>query len=159
MVGINEDYDEDFEDVQSIVERFCQKGLLIFRACVKMVFNPANTFKYRHAQEKEEKSQAIELVKGQILTEGFVRQIFELLITKFFVFRSSDIRQWNEDPEEWDKRDEGEGDDYEFSTRAAAEKLFLDLSNHFQPIVIEPLINVFRSVSGKFKAWSVKTSR
>ncbi|KAF2756247.1 ARM repeat-containing protein [Pseudovirgaria hyperparasitica] len=146
-VGSDGDAGDEYEDVTSILERSCQRGLLIFRACIKMVFNPAQTFKYRQEKEKEERTQAQQIVKEQILTEGFVRTILELVITKFFVYRQSDLRQWEEEPEEWEKREDAEGEDFEFSIRSASEKLFLDLAINFKNIVIEPLINVFCSVS------------
>lgn len=47
--------DGDADDQEKpILERLSLKGLLLIRACLKMVFNPAQTFKYRHDQEKQE---------------------------------------------------------------------------------------------------------
>lgn len=149
IIGTDGDADDEFEEVKAVLERSCQKGLLIFRACIKMVFNPAQTFKYRQPAEKEEQAQAKEIVKSQLLTESFVRTILELVITKFFVFRPSDLRQWEEEPDEWERREEAEGEDFEFSIRSASEKLFLDLAINFKGVVTEPLLNVFQSVSGK----------
>ena len=50
---IGTDGDAD-DEVKTIMERLSLKGLLLIRACIKMVFNPAQTFKYRHEQEKQE---------------------------------------------------------------------------------------------------------
>lgn len=52
----NADDDDDDDDEKPIMERLCLKGLLLIRACIRMVFNPAQTFKYRHEQEKQEVS-------------------------------------------------------------------------------------------------------
>ena len=45
--------DEDDED-PPMLEKFSLKGLLIIRACVKIVFSPLQTYKYQHAEDKEE---------------------------------------------------------------------------------------------------------
>ena len=72
----------------------------------------------------------------------------ETVITRFFVFRASDLRDWEEEPEEWEKREEsGESDDWEFSIRSCAEKLFLDLAINYKAILVEPLLRVFYTVA------------
>lgn len=139
--------DGDTEDEKSSTEKVALKGLLIIRACVKMVHNPTQTFKYRTAEDKEERHQATEILKQSLLTESFVREIMETTVARFFVFRASDLREWLEEPEEWEKREEGDGDDWEFSVRSCSEKLFLDLAINYKDIIIEPLLRVFRSVA------------
>ena len=84
--------DGDAEDNDpSILERLGLRGLLIIRACVKMVFYPAMTFRYRHDQEKDERKQAKERIKTELLTEDLVREMMSTLVTRFFVFRPSEI--------------------------------------------------------------------
>lgn len=51
QIGTDGDADDDEKPV---MERLCLRGLLLIRACLKMVFNPAQTFKYRHDEEKQE---------------------------------------------------------------------------------------------------------
>ncbi|KAK2795615.1 hypothetical protein FQN50_009701 [Emmonsiellopsis sp. PD_5] len=141
---IGTDGDADDEETP-FLEKIALKGLLILRTCIKMAFYPAHTFKYMHAQDKEEKSQSIELIKTQLLTQEFVVQVMELLITRFFVFRASDLRQWEEDPEEWEKHEEEITDAYDFSLRACSEKVFLDLLINFKELLIPKLLGVFYS--------------
>ncbi|KAK8215722.1 armadillo-type protein [Phyllosticta capitalensis] len=140
--------DGDADDQEKpILERLSLKGLLLIRACLKMVFNPAQTFKYRHDQEKQEQAQAKEIVKQQLLSEDFVREMMETVVTRYFVFRPSDLRQWEEEPDEWERREDMEGDDFEFSVRSCAEKLFLDLAINFKDLLVQPLLGVFNSVA------------
>lgn len=139
--------DGDEDAAKSSTEKLALKGLLIVRACVKMVHNPTQTFKYRTAEDKEEKARATELIRKKMLSQPFVQEMMEVLITKFFVFRASDLKEWEEEPEEWEKREEGEGEDWEFSVRSCSEKLFLDLSINYKDILVQPLLQVFYSVA------------
>ncbi|KAF2093794.1 ARM repeat-containing protein [Rhizodiscina lignyota] len=143
---IGNDGDAD-EDEKPLMEQLALKGLLIIRACVKMVFHPAQTFKYRHEQEKEERKQAIEAVKTQLFTDSLVREMTDVVVTRFFVFRASDLREWEEEPEEWERMQDGEGETFEFSVRPCAEKLFLDLAINYKMLVVEPLLNIFNIVA------------
>ncbi|CAK3947954.1 Importin beta [Lecanosticta acicola] len=138
--------DGDAEE-KPFTEKIALKGLLLIRACVKMVHNPVQTFKYRTPQDKEEKRAATEFVRHTLLTEAFVREAMETMVTRFFVFRASDLREWLEEPEEWEKREEGDGEDWEFSVRSCSEKLFLDLAINYKDIIVEPLLRVFYSVA------------
>ncbi|KAI9821063.1 MAG: hypothetical protein M1827_003796 [Pycnora praestabilis] len=140
-------YGDADEEEKSLRERLSLKGFLLIRACVKMVFSPSQTFKYRHAEEKEEQKVSTRLMKTQLLTADTVNHIMETIVTRFFVFRASDLRQWEEEPEEWEKEDEGEVDGWEFSLRPCAEKLFLDLVINFKDLLVPPLLHVFQSVS------------
>ncbi|KAK5165907.1 uncharacterized protein LTR77_008831 [Saxophila tyrrhenica] len=142
-IGMDGDADED----KSGQEKLALKALLIIRACIKMVHSPAQTFKYRTADDKQEKSQATALIRQDLLTMEFVQEVMEVLIMMFFVFRASDLREWDEEPEEWEKREEGEGDDWEFSLRSCSEKLFLDLAINYKDVLVQPLLQVFYSVA------------
>ncbi|ODH45246.1 hypothetical protein ACO22_00242 [Paracoccidioides brasiliensis] len=141
---IGTDGDADDEETP-FLENIALKGLLILRSCIKMAFYPTHTFKYLHARDKEERSQSIELIKSQLLTHEFVVQVMELLITRFFVFRASDLRQWGEDPEEWEKREDEITDAYDFSIRSCSDKVFLDLLIHFKQLLVPTLLRVFYS--------------
>ncbi|KAF2817326.1 ARM repeat-containing protein [Mytilinidion resinicola] len=138
--------DGDELDEPPLLERLALKGLLLIRACLKMVFYPAQVFRYRHPQEKEERTHAIQYVKTELFTEELVRDMMSVIVSRYFVFRPSDLRMWEEEPDEWEKMEEG-GEDYEFSIRLCSEKLFLDLAKNFKDILIQPLLQVFYSVA------------
>ncbi|KAF9690716.1 hypothetical protein EKO04_011275 [Ascochyta lentis] len=138
--------DGDAEDEPPILERLGLKGLLLIRACVKMVFYPTQTFKYKQQQEKDERFQATQAVKLELLTDDLVRDMISTLVTRFFVFRPSDLRMWEEEPDEWEKMEEG-AEDWEFAIRPCAEKLFLDLAKNFKDLIVQPLLQVFYSVA------------
>lgn len=141
--------DGDADDDAPIIERLALKGLLIIRACVKMVFYPTQTFRYKQQQEKDEKNQATEMLKSNLLTDDLVREMISSLVTRFFVFRPSDLRMWEEEPDEWEKMDEG-AEDWEFAIRPCAEKLFLDLAKNFKDLIVQPLLQVFYTVASEF---------
>ena len=155
--SIGTDGDADGEDTP-FMERISLKGLLLIRACAKMVFSPAKTFKYQHAQDKEERVQSTELMKTDLLTGDFARETMETIVTRFFVFRSKDLRQWEEEPEEWEKREDSEGDSWEYSIRSCSEKLFLDLMINYRHLLVQPLLGVFDAVAGKFcyRVWLLR---
>lgn len=142
--------DDADEEESSLLEKLGLKGLLIVRACAKMAFYPAHTFKYLHQQDKEEKDHSIHLIKSQLFTEQFVVQAMELLVTRFFVFRPSDLREWEEEPEEWEKREEEITDAWEFSIRSCAEKLFLDFVINHKELLIPKLLHVFYSYASEY---------
>jgi hypothetical protein len=141
--------DGDADDDTPILERLGLKGLLIIRACVKMVFYPAQSFRYKQQQEKDEKNQATDMIKSQLLTDDLVREMISALVTRFFVFRPSDLRMWEEEPDEWEKMEEG-GEDWEFAIRPCAEKLFLDLAKNFKELIVQPLLQVFYTVASQY---------
>lgn len=146
---IGNDGDVD-ENEMTILEKLCLKGLLILRACVRMVFNPAHTFKYQQPEDKDEKRRSVELIKEKLLTDTFVCDLTVLLVTRFFVFRLRDLREWEEEPEEWERREEGDGDIWEYSIRVCAEKLFLDLAINNKDVLVEPLLQFFYKGAGVF---------
>lgn len=141
--------DGDEEDDAPILERLGLKGLLIVRACVKMVFYPVQTFRYRQQQEKDERTKAVQMVKQELLNDDLVREMVSALVTRFFVFRPSDLRMWEEEPDEWEKMEEG-AEDWEFSIRPCAEKLFLDLAKNFKDLITQPLLQVFHTVASEY---------
>lgn len=139
----------DEAEQKSFQEKVSLSGLKLVRACIKMVFNPVQSFKYKHPQDKIEKAEAIAAVKEQLLTNAFVTEVMEVVVTKFFVFRQGELQEWEEDPEEWEQSLEGESEGWEYSVRPCAEKLFLDLALNFRDMLTQPLLNVFYTVAGK----------
>ncbi|KAL8818079.1 MAG: hypothetical protein Q9223_003209 [Gallowayella weberi] len=143
--GVSNSDDDEFST--PIMEYLSLKGLLLLRACVKMVFSPAQTFKYQHAEAKEEKAQSRQIIKETLLTEDFAQVVMQTLVTHFFVFTPRDLRDWEEQPEEWERREEGEDDIWDFSIRSCAEKLFLDLMLNYKEQLVQPLLSVFGTVT------------
>ncbi len=141
------DHGDVNDDEAPVTETMTLKGLLLLRGCAKMVFNPAQTFKYQQAEDKEEKKTARELVKNDLLTDAFAQEVMKTLVTQFFVFRPRDLYDWEEEPEEWESREEGEGDVWEFSIRSCSEKLFLDLVINYKQLLVPPLLGVFQTIA------------
>ncbi|KAL8855507.1 MAG: hypothetical protein Q9178_007861 [Gyalolechia marmorata] len=138
--------DDDGQSIP-ITEYLSLKGLLLLRACVKMVFNPAQILRYQQAEDKEEKAHSRQVIKENILTEGFAKVAMQTLVTRFFVFTQRDLRDLEEQPEEWERREEGEDDVWEFSIRPCAEKLFFELMLNYKEQLVQPLLSVFGTVA------------
>ncbi len=140
--------DGDAEDAgPPLMEKLSLKGLLIIRACGKMIFNPSQTFKFHRAEDKEEKKLSKELMRAYLLTDEFARKAMETLVTRFFRFTPRDLREWEEEPDEWEKEQGDGGDDWEFSIRTCSEKLFLDLMINYKDLLVKPLLSVFENVA------------
>ncbi|ETI25200.1 hypothetical protein G647_04573 [Cladophialophora carrionii CBS 160.54] len=129
---------------ESPIEKLCLKALLLFRACLKMVFNPVQTFKYVTPEDKTDRKDAVDYIKNTVLTQDFVVRLMELLVTQYFVLRPSDLREWEEEPDEWERREEEIADAWEFSIRSCSEKLFLDLVINFKELLVPRLLEVFQ---------------
>jgi len=139
--------EDKMKDERPVLEKLSLKGLVLLRACMKMSFSPAQSFKYRSPEVKEEQKQAVDFLKSQLLTDELVSQIANVIVTKFFIFRQVDLEAWEEDGDEWEIREEGGGDTWEFEIRPCAEKLFMDLVINFKHILIQPLLSFFQSVN------------
>ncbi|KAL4985564.1 armadillo-type protein [Aspergillus falconensis] len=133
------------ESEKTFMEKAGLRALLLLRACSRMAFYPAQTIKYQTAQDKEEKKQAVELIKSQLFTQDFVVHVMELLVTQFFRFRQNDFQEWEAEPEEWERKEEDVAEAWEFSIRSCSEKIFLDLVIHFKDLLVPRLLNVFQS--------------
>lgn len=131
------------DDEVSAIEKLALKALLLFRACIKMVFYPVTTFKYQHPEDKEDRQSAIAQIKAQVFTDAFIVGLMEILVTEYFVLRPSDLRDWEEEPDEWERREEEIVDAWEFSVRSCSEKLFLDLVINFKELLVVRLLQVF----------------
>jgi hypothetical protein len=144
--------DESMKGERPVMEKLCLKGLNLLRACMKMVFSPSQSFKYRSAEVKAEQQEAVALIKTHLLTDELVSQMASIIVTKFFVFRQVDLEAWEEDEDEWEIREEGGGDTWEFEVRPCSEKLFMDLVLNFKQLLVEPLLSFFQSVAGTGQA-------
>jgi Importin-beta N-terminal domain/Exportin 1-like protein len=133
----------DTDKETSLLEKLALKGLLLFRSAVKLAYNPTQTFKYQHAEDKEERKKSIHLIKSEVLVDSFILEALEVLVTQFFVLRPTDLREWEEEPTEWEKREEELTEAWEFSLRSCSEKLFLDLMINFKELLVPRLLQVF----------------
>ncbi|KAL7268006.1 hypothetical protein RUND412_009385 [Rhizina undulata] len=143
--GVVVSEDSDAEERRVFREKIALQGMLLFRSCTKMIFNPVSTFKYRHQKEKDENKKATELLKTQLFTPTTIRHCMEVLVTKYFMLRPVDLEGWNEDPEAWSEQWENSVDSYEFLIRPCAEKLFMDLVVNYKSLA-DPLMNVFNTL-------------
>ncbi|KAG5973886.1 hypothetical protein E4U55_000197 [Claviceps digitariae] len=126
-------------------ERLALKGLLLLRNCIRIAFQPAQTFKYRTPEVKTEQEQAKTIIKTDLLKDDLVIQIVNCIISHLFVFRRSDLELWEDDPQEWEQQEQSEGNAYEWEVRPCAEKLFLDLLTNFKQLIIPPLLSYFQT--------------
>lgn len=145
--GPTADGEESGSSEKNVLEQLSLKGFLVLRACLKMIFNPVHTFKYQHAEDKEERQQSKELLRLQLLSEELVCELMETVVTRYFVLRPVEIEAWKEEPEEWERREEGMGDAWEYSIRLCSEKLLLDLLINFKELLTPRLLNFFYSIS------------
>lgn len=141
-------------------EKVALQGMLLFRNCAKMIWNPVSTFKClfppgwwcsgltgvdRHKTEKDENKEATELFKAQLFTPQTVTHCMEVLVTKYFILRPADLEGWTDDPETWTEQWENAVESWEFVIRPCAEKLFMDLAINYKDVLAEPLMRVFNS--------------
>ncbi|KAF4125032.1 hypothetical protein GMORB2_3871 [Geosmithia morbida] len=128
-----------------LLEKLAVKGLLLLRACVRIGFQPVQTFKYRSPQTKADQAAAKEMIRNELFKPELVVAIVNRIITYLFIFRKSDLEAWDEDAEEWEKEQQAEGDAYEWQVRPCAERLFLDLLTNFKDLLIGPLMEYFQT--------------
>lgn len=86
------------------------------------------------------------MFKTQLFIPEVVVHYMEILVTRYFVLRPSDLEGWEQDPEGWNEEWENNVESHEFMIRPCAEKLFNDLMVNHKEVLAEPLMNVFRSV-------------
>ena len=91
---IGSDGDTEKDEGPSTMEKLTLKGLLLIRACLKMVFNPVQTFKFQKDEDKEERKLSKELMRSDLLSGEFAREAMETLVTRFFVFTVRDLKEW-----------------------------------------------------------------
>lgn len=94
---IGSDGDAEKDEGPSTMEKLTLKGLLLIRACLRMLFNPVQTFRYQKDEDKEERKKSKELMRSDLLSGEFAREVMETLITRFFVFTARDLKEWEEE--------------------------------------------------------------
>ena len=141
----DDDLADDME--KSYMETLCLKALHILKACMKMVYNPSHTFKYQHPQDRAERRESTDAIKVKLLEPEIIKEMSSTLVTRFFRYTTRDLRQWEEEPAEWEQRESGRGDAWEFSIRLAAEGLFLDLVKHNKDLLVPDLLTQFWGIA------------
>ncbi|KAK4242691.1 armadillo-type protein [Achaetomium macrosporum] len=122
-----------------LYEKLALKGLLLLRSCVAIAHQPVQTFKYKSWVVKELEKQAVHTIKTELLTREMLFDMVQVIISKLFIFRKSDLDAWEEDPEGWESQERTEGQAYEWAVRPCAERLLLDLLIHYKELG-EPLL-------------------
>ncbi|KAK3393703.1 armadillo-type protein [Podospora didyma] len=115
-------------------EKLALKGLLLIRSCIAIAYRPTQSFKYRSAEVKNLEHKAIEAIKNELLTKDLLLDIVQVIISRLFIFRKSDLEAWEEDPEEWEAQEFNEGGAYEWAVRPCAERLLMDLLTHYKEL-------------------------
>ncbi|KAI9884881.1 MAG: peroxisome assembly protein (Peroxin-2) [Watsoniomyces obsoletus] len=138
---------DDVGDEKPLLERMALQGLLVFRACIRMVFNPTQSFKFRNKETKQEQKRATESLRKELLTDHLIQQMMEIIISRLLLLSENDLREWREEPEEWERRNDSQNTGWEFSVRGCAERLLLDILLQYKDLLIGPLLAVLDTVS------------
>lgn len=138
---------DDDEDYHTVYDSFCLRALLLLRASFRISYSTGSSLKFMAVKSNDDGKAAKEKLKSQLLTGDLVREIFEVLIQKFFIWGPTDLEEWAEEPEEWEFKEEGEEDAYERSVRPCAERLFLDIVLQYKDEVVQPLMQQCSNIS------------
>ncbi|KAH6657844.1 putative importin 11 [Truncatella angustata] len=126
-----------------LLEKLALKGLLLCRACVKMVNQPKQTFKYRSKEARSEQDGLVGHVKKDLLKDDFIVQMANVIISHLLVFRAADLEAWEENPEEWEQQEETQGSAWEWEVRPCAENVLNLLLVNYKHLLIQPLMAYF----------------
>ena len=138
-------HDNDAEEnQQSLMEKLVLRGILLLRATLRAMADP-NAIRPRTDEEKAQKEQIISILQNDFFPQSMVQHLLELIVSKYFVFTSSDLRRWEEEPDEWEAAEGGDTEGYRYSVRLSAEKLFLDLVMRFTDAIIPSIISLAQS--------------
>lgn len=130
-----------------LLEKLALKGLVLLRMCVDIANRGVPTMRYRNNPEiQDQHAQSAVAVQHQLLTDEFVLEMVNVIITKLFIFRQSDLQAWEDDPEEWEA-DESRDSAWEWAVRPCSERLFLDLVNSHKGVLRQPLLDYFAQVA------------
>jgi hypothetical protein len=140
----------DFDETKkSLVDKLGHQALMLLRACVKMISMPGRGLRYRTQEEKQEDADAVAKMHQKVFSEASILELVHHIVMELLLFQPSDLREWEEEPDEWEKREELGSDDFEFAARPCAEKLLLDLVLHFGSTSIPEILKLVTMVTGK----------
>ncbi|EFX03642.1 importin [Grosmannia clavigera kw1407] len=130
-------------------EQLALKGLLLLKSCHQIISRPMVAFKNRDEQTRREQAQGKQIIETQLFTSEFMLVVVDVIVSKLFVFRQSDLAAWDEDPEEWEAEESESGSAWEWQVRPCAEKLFLGLLIKNKSMLVQPLLAYFdRTMNG-----------
>ncbi|GAO50190.1 ARM repeat-containing protein [Saitoella complicata NRRL Y-17804] len=133
------------DEHREFLEKLCIQGMQLLKWCAKTLTNPAPAIKLREKDEKEEVQAAARVLKEEVFTPDMLTRSMEVLITKYLVLRPDDLQMWEDDGEEW--MNEEEQDAWEYQLRPCAERLLLELMQHFRQLLTAPLLGVLQSLA------------
>jgi hypothetical protein len=140
----------DFDEIRkTLVDKLGLQSLLLLRACIKWVALPSRSLRYRTEMQKKDDKDASLILMENVFTETAVIELVNHIVAELFLFQPNDLREWEEEPDEWEKREELSGEDFEFAARPCSEKLLLDLTIHFKDSTIPHLLKMLQTVTGK----------
>jgi hypothetical protein len=141
---------QDFDESRkALVDKLGLQALLLLRACVKMIAMPGRGLRYRTPEEKQQDADAVEKMKEKVFTDNAVLELVNHIVMELLLFQPSDLQEWEEDPDEWEKREELGTEDFDFASRPCAEKLLLDLALYFREITLPEVLKMVERVTGK----------
>lgn len=142
------DDDSDANPEETQLQSLCLRGLLLMRACFKLVFQPTSSLQYKNREVRAELDQGKAFIHNSLLTDDFVSEMFRTLVEKFFFLNQQDVEEWVSDAEEWEIQVEGGDAAYEHSVRPCAERLFLDIALNCKDLIIDALLTIVAQISG-----------
>lgn len=143
----------DFDETRiTLIDKLGHQSLLLLRACIKMVTLPGRGLRYRTEEERTRDEEAMAKLKSVVFTDNAIVELVNHIIMEILLFQPNDLREWEEEPDEWEKREELGGEDFEFAPRACAEKLLLDLALHFKEITIGQILKLLSAVTGNYNS-------
>jgi hypothetical protein len=141
---------QDFDESRkALVDKLGLQALLLLRACVKMIAMPGRGLRYRTPEEKQQDADVVEKMREKVFTNNAVLELVSHVIMELLLFQPSDLQEWEEDPDEWEKREELGAEDFDFASRPCAEKLLLDLSLNFREVTLPEILKMVENVTGK----------
>lgn len=140
--------DDDDDEDGTVYDSLCLRGLLLIRACFKIVYNSAHSIKFKSVKNSDETKLAKANIKDDLLNDEFVAELFIGVLGSFFKWSPADEEEWTLDPEEWELKVDGDEEAHDGSVRPCAERLFLDITLYFKDKVTGPLLNICGSITG-----------
>ena len=122
------------------------KSMLILRAAVKTISRSSKRIVDDTNGRKRQDADARADFKSTVFTHDRVRAMADTLSLQYFRLDNVDLQEWREDPEDWERQQEGSGDAWEHLARPCAERLFLDLIFGFEDVIKRPLLDSFQHV-------------
>lgn len=126
-----------------LLEKLALKGLLLVRACIRMVNQPKQTIKYISAEFREEQGQLLNSVKVDLLKDDLIVQMANIIVSHLLIFRKADLDAWEEEPEEWEQQEETQGSAWEYEVRPCAENVLHSLLVNYKHLLLQPMLSYF----------------